>query len=296
MITVFTPTYNRASTLPRLFNSLLVQSCYDFEWLVINDGSTDGTSVLFEKWLREEYPFAIRYYEKENGGKQRAINEAVTLAKGEYFIIVDSDDALAEDAIKFINKGFASLPPKDSSYIGISGLRVHFDGSYIRQKPLIDSSSGFIDCNNIERPIYNLQADMAEVFYTDKLRQYHFPVWEGESFTPEAVVWDQMALDGYRLRWFDKPIYYCDYQPDGLTNSSWKLLKDNPMGYAMLFNTRLQYLTNNRLNCVIQFIACCCLAGDYSYVRKCYSRLAILVFPLGFLLSIRRRQQIKKYS
>lgn len=294
MLTIFTTTYNRAHLLPRLFESLCNQDCFDFEWLVINDGSSDGTSALFDHWLNLDCPFAIRYYEEKNGGKQRAINKALKLARGEYFFIVDSDDFLSEDAISFILKGFASLPPNDHTYIGISGVKVDFDGSPIHQKPLINPSVGFVDCNNIERPIYNLQADMAEAFFTDKLRRYQFPVWEGETFTPEAVVWDQMALDGFKLRWFDKPIYYCEYQPDGLSNSSWRLLRDNPMGYAMLFNTELQYITKKRLHKVLQFISCCCLAGEYGYVLRCNSRLAIPLFPLGFLLSLRRRSQINK--
>ena len=89
MITVFTPTYNRAHTLNQLYQSLLQQDCYDFEWLVINDGSTDSTDELFNVWLQNEKTFRIRYYVVENGGKQRAINQALQLAKGEYFFIVD---------------------------------------------------------------------------------------------------------------------------------------------------------------------------------------------------------------
>ena len=132
-----------------------------------------------------------------NGGKQRAINEAMDLARGEFFFIVDSDDALAFNAISFIKHAFSTLPKDDNSFIGISGLKVYFDGSFIHQQPKIESSVGYIDCNNLERPQYALQADMAEAFYTEKLKQYKFTVWEGEIFTPEAVVWDQMALDGY---------------------------------------------------------------------------------------------------
>ena len=296
MLTIFTPTYNRAELLPRLFDSLCNQDCFDFEWLVINDGSSDGTSSLFEKWNISDCPFVIRYYEVENGGKQRAINRALQLAEGDYFFIVDSDDALTHDAVSFILSAFRSLPIDHSRFIGISGLKVFFNGEYIGGKPLIDSSLGYVDCNNLERPIYRLQADMAEVFYTNKLSHYVFPVWKGETFTPEAVIWDKIALDGFLLRWFDKPIYYCEYQPDGLSNSSWKLLGNNPMGYAMLFNTKLLYVVKKKLHYVLQFISCCCLAKEYKFVLKCNSRMAIPFFPFGFLLSLRRRRQIKKYS
>ncbi len=295
MITVFTPTYNRAHLLPRLYESLCKQDCMDFEWLVIDDGSTDDTQELFGQWMKDAHPFSILYEKVVNGGKQRAINKAVEEAQGKYFFIVDSDDALAPNAMTFIKHSFAILPKDDDSFIGISGLKVFFDGSFIHCKPLIDASVGYVDCSNIERPQYSLEADMAEVFYTEKLKKYKFPVWDGEIFTPEAVVWDQMALDGYRLRWFDTPIYYCEYQEGGLTDSTWSLLKRNPMGYAMMFNTQLKYKRIHRINIALQFISCCCLAGEYRYVAQCNSWLVWCLFPFGWLLSLRRRWQLKKY-
>lgn len=297
MITIFTPTYNRAHTLYRLYQSLLQQDCYDFEWLIINDGSTDKTAVLFKEWLAKKNPFLIRYYETENGGKQRAINQALQLAQGEYFFIVDSDDYLLPNAITFIKKAFKSLP-LDQSFIGISGIRGGLDGKPLFRIPLINPSIGYVDANNLERAQYKLQADMAEAFYTDKMRNYTFPVWEGESFTPEAVIWDQLALDGYKLRWFNQVIYICDYQEDGLTNSSWKLLKNNPMGYAMLFNAQLKSTKSikKRINLTLQFISCCCLGREYRYLKECHSIvLLFLLFPFGWLLSKRRQKQFKKY-
>lgn len=295
MITVFTPTYNRAHTLPRLYESLQKQTCTDFEWLVIDDGSKDDTEQLFDHWCQEKNPFTIRYNKVKNGGKDRAINAAMKLARGEYFFIVDSDDLLRPTAIKTLYDSFASLPKEDDSFIGVSVVKGDLDGNPLHRKPQIDPAIGYIDCNNLDRPKYGLQADMAEAFFTEKLRKYKFPVWPGEKFTPEAVVWDQMALDGYRLRWFDKVEYLCEYQSDGLTNSSWRLLRDNPMGYATLFNHQLLHTVGikARVNLVLQFISCCCLAGEYGYLRNCNSRLVWLLGPIGWLLSIRRRKQIK---
>lgn len=295
MITVFTPTYNRAHTLPRLYESLRKQTCVDFEWLVIDDGSKDATEQLFDQWCQEDNPFLIRYNKVENGGKNRAINAAMKMAQGEYFFIVDSDDLLRPTAIKTLFDCFASLSKEDDSFIGVSVVRGDINGNPLSRTPLIDPAVGYIDCNNLERPKYGLQADMAEAFFTEKLRKYNFPVWPGEKFTPEAVVWDQMALDGYRLRWFDKVEYLCEYQPDGLTNSSWRLLRDNPMGYAMLFNHQLLHTSglNPRANLVLQFVSCCCLARELGYLFRCNSYLAWLLWPAGFLLSLRRRKQIK---
>lgn len=298
MVSVVTATYNRAHTLKRLFVSLKRQNCKDFEWIVIDDGSTDCTPLLFSEWSNTPSDFDIRYYRTENNGKMRAINMALELASHEYFFIVDSDDALCDNAISFIHNAFKSLPNNDY-FIGISGLRGFANAESMLRQPVIDPHIGYVDASNIEREKYGLQADMAEAFFTKKLRNYKFSVWHNEKFTPEAVIWDKIALDGYKLRWYNQIIYICEYQADGLSNSSWILLKNNPMGYAMFFNTQLLYKQGftKRTNIIIQFISCCCLAKEYGYINKCNtSRIAsFLLFPFGWLLSLRRKTQFKRY-
>lgn len=296
MLTVFTPTYNRANTLTRLYKSLQKQTCKDFEWMVINDGSTDETNMLFSEWEHEINDFPIYYTRTANGGKLRALNKGIKEAHGDFFLILDSDDLLKPTAVEAILTGFKTLP-NDDSFIGISLVRGDLNAIPISRTPNIDQKIGYVDCNNLERKKYNLHADMAEVFYTEKLRQYKFPVWPDEKFTPEEVVWNQMALDGYKLRWFNKVEYLCEYQPDGLTNSTWNLLRDNPMGYAMMFNHHLLYSKGlkERVNNILQFISCCCLAGETDYVKECNEKvLALLLFPLGWLLSHRRKRQIMR--
>lgn len=294
-VTIFTPTYNRANTLPRLYESLHMQTNKNFEWLVINDGSTDETDALFYQWLQKEKTFPIHYYKVKNGGKNRAVNQGVQIAKGEYFFIVDSDDFLLPNAVSCILDCFTYLT-NDSNFIGISTIRMKLDGQPINGKPLIDERIGYVDCSNIERGKYNLKADMAEVFFTDKLKRYPFPVWKKEKFTPEAVIWDRMALDGYKLRWFNKMIYVCDYQQGGLSDNTWQLLRDNPMGYAMLFNVRLEYVKNMKMiiNYTLQYISCCLLANEKRQILKCTKPiLAVVLLPIGWMLSCRRKQQLK---
>lgn len=296
MLTVFTPTYNRARTLPRLFDSLQTQDCKDFEWLVIDDGSTDGTAGLFQRWTQKDAGFPIRYVYTENGGKQRAVNKGAMLAEGRFFFIVDSDDSLLPDAVSFVLKAFNTLPD-DPSFIGISGLRGDAQGRPLGGRPKMGGKP-WVDASNLERPRYGLSRDMAEAFFTDKLRNYPFPVWDGEKFTPEAVVWDRMALDGYKLRWFDKVIYRCAYLPGGLTDSTWRLLKENPMGYAMLFNTRLESEKKNgdRLKQILQYVSCCFLAHEHRQIAEChFPGLAFLLSPLAYALSVRRKRQFCRY-
>lgn len=292
VLTVFTSSYNRGHLLGRLYASLQRQSTTCFEWIIIDDGSTDNTENIVRQWQKEYTQFPIRYIKKANGGKARAINDGIKLAQGKYFFIVDSDDYLADDALESLFKWFAELP-EQTNFIGVSGLREISN----HNSSMPNKNFNYIDASNINRAKYGLEADMAEAFFTEKLRQYRFPVWPNEKFIPESVVWDQMALDGYILRWYNKIIYYSEYLEGGLTQSSWKLLKNNPMGYAQMFLKKLAYTDNSKLrtNYILQFISCCCLAHEYRYILKCQDKKVFFLLPIGFMLSIRRRLQFKSY-
>ena len=100
-ITIFTPTYNRDYIIINLYKSLLIQTLKDFEWLIIDDGSTDNTELLVSSFIKDN-KINIRYIKQQNGGKHRAINKALEEAKGELFFIVDSDDQLVDNAIERI--------------------------------------------------------------------------------------------------------------------------------------------------------------------------------------------------
>lgn len=225
MITVFTPTYNRHDTLCTLYESLLRQSIYDFEWLIVDDGSTDNTKELIESFIASSNPFKIRYMHQENGGKHRAINTGVKYARGSLFFIVDSDDYLIDTAIEKILSWTKELSP-DQQWAGVSGSKgisttVRIGGAL--------KGIQFIDAKNIERKKYNLTGDRAEVYYTHILKEYPFPVFENEKFITEEVVWNRIALDGYQVRWFNEIIYICEYREDGLTNDKMKFER-NPLG------------------------------------------------------------------
>ncbi|NWG75296.1 MAG: glycosyltransferase family 2 protein [Rubrivivax sp.] len=120
--TVFTATYNRAHTLHRVYDSLCAQSFDDFEWLVVDDGSTDGTADLVAAW-RAEAPFAVRYLRQANGGQHRACNRGLQHARGELFAMVDSDDACPPDALAYLWDLWRSVPAARRGEIaGVGGL------------------------------------------------------------------------------------------------------------------------------------------------------------------------------
>lgn len=232
-VTVFTPTYNRAYIIHNLYRSLQRQTDKNFEWIVIDDGSSDDTEMLFQKWTTEKNEFSIIYYKIENGGKHRAINKAVYMASAEAFFIVDSDDYLVDNAVEKIIKWFEPIY-HICEYAGVSGLK-----GYEREKPVGGWGTfigEYVDATNLERIQYGLLKDKAEVYKTSVLKKYPFPEFEGENFLTEGIVWNQIAMDGYKIRWFKEVIYICDYLEDGLTKCGYKRYILNPKGYMAYLN------------------------------------------------------------
>lgn len=224
-ITVFTPTYNRAKYLGRLYESLIKQTYKDFEWLVVDDGSTDDTESWFDKILLEK-KIDIKYFKTINGGKHRAINKGLELAKGELFFIVDSDDYLLENALEKIVKWEKSIE-KESNIVGVVGLR-----GYSEKEMIGHSFNGAQkDLLIYDREKYKIFGDKAEVYYTDILKKYRFPEFESENFVSEALVWNQLAIDGYKLRYFNEIIYICEYLENGLTKNIEQKYRENPKGF-----------------------------------------------------------------
>ncbi|GFO86210.1 glycosyltransferase family 2 protein [Anaerostipes butyraticus] len=246
-ITVFTPTYNREYILGKLYESLKRQTFTDFEWLIIDDGSEDDTKKLVEKWSKEKKEFSIRYYYFENSGKQREINRALDLARGELFFTVDSDDILTNDALEKIDRWEKALP-KDKKFCGLAGSDGDMTGK--ATNPLFKGE--YIDATFLNRYAETglfIGHDRPWVLYTEVHKKYKYPEFEGESFITEAVAWNRMAQDGYQIRCFNDVIYMREHQEDGLTNSILRTLIENPRGYGLWLNEMMQQL-------------------DYSYMKR----------------------------
>lgn len=235
-VTVFTPTYNRAYVIEKLYRSLQRQTCTDFEWLVVDDGSVDGTEQLFDGWRREESSFPIRYYRQENGGKYRAINYGLELAQGVLFFTVDSDDYLTDDALEKIVNWEASLPA-NGHYCGLAGNLSTSCDAYINTV----FEGGYHDGTALDR--YSVaDGERAMVFYTDVHRKYLYPDHPGEKFMTEAVTWNRMAADGYRIRFYNDIIWIYEYLEDGLTSSGYKLFLNNPRGFGLFLKEKAEFL------------------------------------------------------
>lgn len=258
MLSIITPVYNRAYILDELFFSLERQTNKSFEWIVVDDGSTDDTWKKLESYKQLENSFKIRIIHQENFGKHVAVNRAISMANGEYSFIVDSDDYLTDDAVEVIIQWLKAVSGR-KDIAGVSGLRISKSTKkLLGQFPKNISEGNYIEAKNTERRKYSLLGDMAEIYRTEILRQHPFPVFDGERFITECVVWNQLAYEGYKVRWYNKIIYCGDYLADGLTKDLSKEI-NNFQGFT--YATKQKIKCNS---CLEGIIAC----GVYFEVAK----------------------------
>lgn len=240
-ITIFTPTYNRAYILGQLYRSIQKQTFRDFEWLIVDDGSTDNTEYLVNEWQKDANDFPIRYYKKDNGGKYRAINYALELAQGELFFTMDSDDYLSENALRRIAYWENTINNKHD-YAGVAGNC----GTSLYDSPNTPLGKEYKDTTALARysdnPKEVIDGERAFAWYTDIHRKYLYPEFEGEKFMTEAVTWNRMARDGYKIRFFDEIIWIYEYRNDGLTFNSNDNFLLNPRGYALWQKEKAEFM------------------------------------------------------
>lgn len=287
LITIFTPTYNRAHLLNRLYASLCQQIFQNFEWIIVDDGSSDNTEDVVNAFISEN-KIDIKYIRQKNGGKHRAINHGVKEAKGELFFIVDSDDLLPVDSLETIYQTYKDIR-NEKSYGGMSGLDGFTDGRII--------GSGLprntIDCNSIEiRNKYHVTGDMSEVFRTDVMKEFPFPEIEGEKFCPEVLVWNRIAQK-YKLRYINKIIYTAEYQQEGLTSNIVKIRMKSPIASMMCYAemNRLKIPFAQKIKAAINYwrFRFCSDSGN----KPALSSLWLFTMPIGYMMHLSDKKYLK---
>ena len=228
--TVFTPTFNRKELLEKLYKSLQKQTYTDFEWLIVDDGSIDGTGEKIKEFL-EESKLDIKYFYKENGGKQRAYNFATDKANGELFICLDSDDEYVENGFETILKYWEKYE-KNREIAGMGYLSMYPDGEIIGSSfPEKEMISTQFDIYNK----YGVKGDKGLMFRTEIIKKYKFPIFDDEKFITEAVVYNRIC-EKYKMVYVNEKIEIKEYQEDGLTAKYNNLLLRNPKGQALYHN------------------------------------------------------------
>lgn len=223
IVTILTPTYNRANLLENCYKSLINQTNKEFKWLIIDDGSVDNTKEIVDTWIKESI-IQIEYIYKNNEGKHTALNLGFEKVNTELTFIVDSDDVLTSDAIDTITYDWKRY--NSSSISGLSYLR-----GFSKNDVIGDSfPDTYVEYNPIDIQFrHKISGDKAEVWRTDILKKYKFPVYEGEKFQGENYVWWQIALK-YNMLYINKIIYITEYHVGGLTRSGRKLRVNCPLG------------------------------------------------------------------
>ena len=220
-LSVVTPTYNRSALLKTCFDSLCRQTDLDFEWIVIDDGSTDDTEALVRAFQAD---FPIYFHKQKNGGKHTALNAAHAYVHGSYVLILDSDDQLVSSAVEQVKSGWTQY--QDDPEIGI----VTFLKGESEDKPLcMAPDEGVpVDIMRYRRRCF-YSSDCCEVIRAELFLQYPFPVFEGERFLAEGALWNRVSFT-HQCVYFNKVIYLCEYLEGGLTKSGRGMRIRNPHG------------------------------------------------------------------
>ncbi len=316
MITVFTPTYNRATLLEKCHESLCKQETKDFEWIIVDDESTDDTRDRVISWMisadkdksevikgkSSRGDFDITLISQHHGGKHRATNKAAERARGELFVVLDSDDQLLPHALHHITKLYATIAD-NPLFGGVAAQKGHFDGTVFGP----DNIRGIEDLSFLERKYgKGKKGDKCEVFKTEIIRAFPQPDIEGEDFCPESLVWNRISTQ-YKLRYSEKIVYLCEYLPGGLTANSTLRRMNNPKATLMTYSELLRY--------DIPFFTKCRAAINFHRFKPCLGKKRkwvgtdqgkpiqepcigwgwYLLWPLGIMMSWRDKKKVKSY-
>lgn len=225
-ITIFTPTYNRKHLLPNLFESLKKQTNKDFVWLVIDDGSSDGTSELFGEWKKQAVGFQIDYVQKKNGGKHTAIEKANEICGTDYIVCVDSDDYLTENAVEQMYKEIDIIDKMDD-VCGVVTRKAKPNGEPFSINWVPNEMSLYF--YELSKK-YGYSTDTSLLFKTTIVNKFHFPIFKDERFVTESVYYNQFLYD-YKMYASNNLYYLAEYMPDGYTAQGLNLFFKNPEGY-----------------------------------------------------------------
>lgn len=291
-LTIFTPTYNRAYCLERLYESLKKQTCMDFEWMIIDDGSSDETSKLVESWQNEKPPFTIWYFFKENGGMHTAYNLAYEKIFTELSMNVDSDDFLPPEAVERILAFWQENKAEDVG--GIYALDQDLDGHVIGT-PFPEDLKEFTGWGYRiiyyeaagKKKKYKNQGDKKFIGVTKYIQKYPpIPVFEGEKY--RSLYWKQHLIErDARILILNQQICTVEYQADGSSATMWNQYLRNPRGfcderkYVMIHSPSFWM----RLKEAMHYVAESKIAKEKNYISGSpRPGLTVLALPVGLLL------------
>ncbi|WP_338449844.1 glycosyltransferase family 2 protein [Niallia oryzisoli] len=280
-LTVFTPTFNRAYTLHKCYESLTRQTSNDFEWLIIDDGSTDNTKEIVDGWIAEN-KVKIRYYYQENQGMHGAHNTAYEKIDTELNVCIDSDDYVPDDAVEKIVsfwKAFGS-----NRYAGLVGLDATPDGKIIGTRlPNHLSASTLSDLHGKHK----VKGDKKLVYRTELTKKVPpYPLFHGEKYCPlsyKYILIDQEC----RLLLMNEVLCHVEYLADGSSLNIIKQYRKNPKGFSFFRKTAMRYAPTykDRLRESIHYVSSNMMINNYKFIFESPRKwTTLLATPIGIAL------------
>lgn len=229
--TVFIPTYNRADLIRRALDSIEDQTCRDLEVVIVDDGSADATADVVANW-RASTALPVEYIRQDNAGKHAAHNNGVRHARGELFVVLDSDDILVPNALERLEAHWCAIPEAErAGFCGVEGLTAFFDGT-VSGTPF---PRDVIDSDYITlRSEHRIRGDKKGAIRTDLLLEHPYPAYRGERHMRPSWLWKELARN-YRTRYINEVIQQIEYQPGGLSADRFRLRMANPHGYRRYY-------------------------------------------------------------
>jgi glycosyltransferase involved in cell wall biosynthesis len=295
--TVFTPTYNRAHTLSRVYTSLRAQTLGDFEWLICDDGSTDETGTLVERWRREA-PFPIRYLWQAHRGKHVAFNNAVRAAQGELFLPLDSDDACLPHALARLKHHWDAIPESERARVSaVTALCVDQHGSLVGTRFPRDPT----DSDSLEiRYRFGVKGEKWGFHRTDVLREFPFPILDGDPvYVPERIVWAAIARR-YKTRYVNEAlrIYHVGEGADTISRAAVRHARGLALRHRLALDRELDWFSRapvTFMRSAVHYVRFSLheRCGVRETVRRLETRgariLVVLAWPLGVATHARDR-------
>lgn len=295
VLSIFTPTYNRAYCLNDLYQSLLKQTNKSFIWLIMDDGSTDNTAELIKKWQQNNI-INIEYYYQDNCGKMIAHNNGVKICKTELFMCLDSDDKITPTAVSEIISYWTKYRNSKKKLLGIIAPKIIIDNKgEVIFTPQIPQTLRYTTGRGLYEHGY--KGETAMIFVTEIIKKYPFPVQEGEKFISEVAAYNLMD-ENYVMITYNNPIMICEYRKDGYSNNILKINIENPKGVVYVNKQKQNHIKRFSPTLMREYIAYSLIAGftvKHMILDSKYPLLCFMLIPLGYydmkMIIIRNKKQ-----
>ena len=280
-LTVFTPTYNRGYCLNLGYEGLKRQTCKDFKWLIIDDGSTDNTKDLVDYWNNEAF-IDIEYFYQENGGKHIALNTAYSLIETELNVCIDSDDFMTDNAVELILNHWRMFGNK--RFAGLVGLDIYKNGSIVGTK----FPKGLNECKSYDlKRKYGVLGDKTYVYRTELMKELDpYPKFDNEKFVPPNYKFQQLDLK-FDLLCFNQSLTVVEYMPDGSSLNIINLYLNNPKGFAHERKILMQIFPCflDRFKYAMHYVSSSILSKNNNFLREAPNKnLVVIAIPFGIIL------------